>query len=798
VRVTVLGAGPAGLYLAILLRKATGAGAGVAGGGAAAGCSWPPEVTVIERNPPDATFGWGVVFSQESLAALRDADLPTYTEITDTFARWDAIDIHYRGRVLRSRGHSFSAIRRTLLLDILQRRARELGVSLRFHEDVTDPSTVDGDLVVAADGVNSLLRRDSEAAFGTVVRPQGCKYVWFGTDLVFDAFTFIFKPTEHGLFQVHAYPFDEHRSTFIVECREPVWRAAGLDSATEADSIAFCEKLFADELGGHRLLSNRSLWLSFPRVHNASWHHGRTVLIGDAAHTAHFSIGSGTKLAMDDAIALADALARRPDDLEAALVDYELVRQPVVERFQQAADTSAGHFERVAAYHGLEPVQFAVNLLTRSGRVSHANLTLRDPSFGLAADAWFAGRGAAIAPPPLFAPLQLSGVTVPNRAVVWCLLTPLSANAPAAPVSAPADAASTAACAPTARNVGVPALTPRHAGVPRPTPAAAERPDHPTPAANVGVPAVIPRHVGVPRAEGAEAVGTGEAVGLDAAASGAGMVLTELVAVSEDGRVTPLTPVVSTVDWRAVVAHVRATGSVLAVQLGHAGARGATRPGWRGVDLPLPPGEAWPLVAASARPYGPFAATPRAAEEADLERLCAEFVAGAQALATAGVDALELDLAHGRLLAGFLSPLTNHREDGWGGPLANRLRFPLQVVRAVRAAWPEQRPLLARLTAADWSRGGLTVTDGVEVATALAAAGVVLIHVEAGQSVAEEQPVYRRGFLTELSDRIRNEAGVPTLVGGHLTSVDEANTALAAGRADLCLLELPTGYGGTA
>jgi anthraniloyl-CoA monooxygenase len=725
---------------------------------------------VIERNPPEATFGWGVVFSQESLAALRDADLPTYTEITDTFARWDAIDIHYRGRVLRSRGHSFSAIRRTLLLDILQRRARELGVELRFHEDVTDPSTVDGDLVVAADGVNSLLRRAGEQAFGTVVRPQGCKYVWFGTDLVFDAFTFIFKPTEHGLFQVHAYPFDEHRSTFIVECREPVWRAAGLDSATEADSIAFCEKLFADELGGHRLLSNRSLWLNFPRVHNASWHHGRTVLIGDAAHTAHFSIGSGTKLAMEDAIALADALARRPGDLEGALVDYELVRQPVVERFQQAADTSAGYFERVAAYHRLEPVQFAVNLLTRSGRVSHANLTLRDPSFGLAADAWFAGRGGAIAPPPLFTPLRLSGVTVPNRAVVSCPLTP------------------------PAPSVGVPALERRHLGVPASAAGTAE-PGAPAPTArNVGVPALTPGHVGVPRSEGTEA---SDAVAV-AVASGAGMVLTELVAVSDGGRLTPLTPVVSTVDWAAVVAAAHGAGTALAVQLGHAGARGAARPGWHGVDLPLPPGEAWPLVSASARPYGPFAATPRAAEETDLDRLCAEFAAGAETLAAAGVDALELDLAHGRLLAGFLSPLTNHRDDAWGGTLANRLRFPLQVVRAVRAAWPVRRPLLARLTAADWSPGGLTVADGVEVATALAAAGVQLIHVEAGQSVAEEQPVYRRGFLTELSDRIRNEAGVPTLVGGHLTSVDEANTALAAGRADLCLLELPAGCGGGA
>jgi anthraniloyl-CoA monooxygenase len=712
VKITVLGAGPAGLYLAILLGRG----------------DREHEITVIERNPPDATFGWGVVFSQDSLAALRDADYPTYIEITDTFARWDAIDIHYRGRVLRSRGHSFSAIRRTLLLDILQRRARELGVTLRFHTEVTDPSTVDGsaDLVVAADGVNSVLRRASEREFGSVLRPQGCRYVWFGTDLVFDAFTFIFKSTEHGLFQVHAYPFDENRSTFIVECREQVWRAAGLHEASEADSIAFCEKLFADELDGHRLMSNRSLWLSFQRVHNASWHCGRTVLIGDAAHTAHFSIGSGTKLAMEDAIALAGALERHPSssDLAAALVDYELERQPVVERFQQAADTSAGYFERVAAYTGLAPITFAVNLLTRSGRVSHTNLTLRDPSFGRAADAAFAGQGTVIAPPPLFTPLRLGDTVgdtvVPNRAVV---------------------------------------------------------------ASTIGVCA-------------------GEAV-----SSGAGTVLTELVAVTLEGRVSRETPVVSGVDWAAIADRVHAGGALLAVQLGHAGARGAARPARYGVDVALPAGQAWPLVAASAVRYGPYSAVPRTLDADGMARLCEAFAAGAAALAGAGVDMLELDLAHGRLLAGFLSPLTNHRDDSYGGSLANRLRFPLAVVSAVRAVWPAPRPLVARLTVADWTmppspspmpspssssrRRGLVVTDGIEAARELAAAGVHLVHVEAGQSVAEEQPEYRRGFLTELSDRVRNEGGVPTLVGGYLTTLDEANTVLAAGRADLCLLDLP-------
>ncbi len=398
-RVTVVGAGPSGLYLAILLKKADPA----------------HEVTVVERNAPDATFGWGVVFSEETLGALRDADYATYLEITDSFARWTSIDIHYRGQVLRSSGHTFSAIKRTQLLDILQRRARALGVDLRFGTEV---STVDSaDLVVAADGSNSTLRRGGD--FGTTVEPQGCKYVWFGTDLVLDAFTFIFKETEHGLFQVHAYPFDEYTSTFIVETRPETWRRAGLDTMSEEESIAFCAALFADELGGHRLMSNKSIWLDFPLVRNKSWHNGNVVLIGDSAHTAHFSIGSGTKLAMEDAIALANSFVRHPGSVEPALTDYELERQPVVERFQQAAGDSAAYFGRVGHYTGLEPIQFAFNLLTRSGRISHANLTQRDPQLLRVLDAWFTGAAVpgSVAPPPMFAPLTIGGTTARNRVV---------------------------------------------------------------------------------------------------------------------------------------------------------------------------------------------------------------------------------------------------------------------------------------------------------------------------------------------------------------------------------------------
>jgi anthraniloyl-CoA monooxygenase len=663
-RVSIVGGGPAGLYLAILLRKADPA----------------IDVEVLERNAPDATFGWGVVFSEETLGALRDADHETYLEITDTFARWDRVDIRYRGRVLRSRGHSFSAIARKRLLEILQRRCFSLGAELTFGLEVED--IPDGaDLVVGADGVNSVVRRAHEREFGTSVEPEGCKYVWFGTDLVFDAFTFIFRETEHGVFQVHAYPFDERASTFIVESPEPTWRRAGLHELSEEESLAFCEQLFARDLEGHELLSNRSVWLSFPRVTNDVWHQGRTVLLGDAAHTAHFSIGSGTKLAMEDAIALRDALVRRAWDVEAALVDYELERQPVVERTQQAASESAAYFSRVAAYRELEPLQFAFNLLTRSGRISHASLTVRDPAFTRALDAWFTQTAAVVAPPPLFAPLELRALKLRNRAV-----------------------------------------------------ARSHRP-----------------------------------------APGAGLVLSGFVAVSDEGRIAPDTPTIR--DWRPAARPV-------ALQLGHAGRRGACRPRSVGVDIPLHDG--WELVSASPLPYGPFSVVPRELDEEGMAAVRADFLAATSRAAELGVEILELDFAHGYLVASFLSPLSNRRTDAYG---VDRLRFPLEVLDDVRRAW--EGVLAVRLSITDWARGGASVDDGIVIARAMVEHGCDLVHTVAGQTVAEDRPEYRRGFLTALSDRLRAEVGVPTVVGGHLTTLDDVNTIVGAGRADLCILDLP-------
>ena len=665
-RTTVLGAGPAGLYLSILLKKADPR----------------HDVVVVERNPPDATFGFGVVFSEETLGRLRDADEPTFTAITDAWATWSTIDVHFGGEVIRSHGHGFSAIRRTTLLGILQRRAGELGVELRFEHEVADLGELpDADLLVGADGINSLARRAHEEAFAPSIDTYPTRFAWFGTDVALDAFTFAFTETDHGVFQAHAYPFDERTSTFIVETREDTWRRAGLDGRSEQESLAFCRELFAPVLDGHELLSNRSVWLAFNELRCKSWSAGATVLLGDAAHTAHFSIGSGTKLAIEDAIELAAALGRH-DDLAGALVEYELERRPVVERFQEAARQSAEYFEEVPRHWGLPPLQFAFNLLTRSGRIGHANLSLRDPRLVRRVDALLGGRGA-LAPPPLFAPVELHGLRLANRAVV---------------------------------------------------------------------PGIDPR-------------------------SGAGLVLSPGVAVTPDGRVTPGDPLDPAV-WREDVEAVHAAGGAAMLALLHAGRRGACRPRAEGVDLPLREG-GWPLVSASPIPYGRHSPAPAELDEAGMELIRAAFVATARRGAEAGFDAVELNLGQGYLLGSFLSPRANRRTDAYGD---DPLRFPRSVVEAVRAAW--DGPLAVRLS--DGPRA-------VEHAAALREAGADLVHVATGQATEGAAAEYRRGHLTAFSDRIRSEAGVATMVGGYLDTLDAANTIVGAGRADLCLLE-PTAF----
>ncbi len=697
-RIDVLGGGPAGLYFAVLMKKADPG----------------HEIRVFERNAPDATFGFGVVFSEGSLDQLEDADYESYLRITESFVRWDPLDVRYRGTTTRVRGNAYSGIERKQLLRILQERARGLGVELTFHHEIASVEPhLDADLVVGADGANSLTRRTFAEALHPTVRLHPSRYAWFAADFALPVFTYVFRETPWGLFQAHCYPYDERRSTMVVLVSEPTWRRAGLDEMDEAESLAFTQAVFQEDLGpGRRMISNRSLWISFPWISCRSWHHGNVVLVGDAAHTAHFSVGAGTRLAMEDAIALARALVKWKGNREAALAEYELERQPAVERMQEAARVSAAYFDSLERYLGFEPLQFTYQLMTRTPRITHHNLALRDPEFVRRVEARFwaratGGDGAGpgedgegraetplVAPPPGFAPLRLRSLVFPNRIAL-----------------APAED--------------------------------------------------WQREL----------------------ASGAGLVLTPLVAVSPEGRVSPETPLAE--DLPPAPA-----GVVVVPSLGHAGRRGATRPRRLGVDLPLPPAERWPLVSASALAYAPWMPAPAELDAEGMDRIVERFVAAARRLRRLGYRVLELDLSRGYLLASFLSPLSNRRVDEHGGDLEERLRFPLRVLGAVRAEWPEDLPLGVAVSIDDLAPGGIAEDEALEAVRRLARAGADLFRVLAGQTVPESRPDYGRLYGAARSDLVRNRCRVPTIASGRITTLDELHTVVAAGRADLCVLDL--------
>ena len=741
-KITCIGGGPAGLFFASLIKQADPR----------------HDVTVFERNRPDDTFGFGVVFSDATEEALAKAD-PLITQAMGRHAhRWDDIEVHHRGETLVSTGHGFSGLSRRTLLTLLHERCRDAGVHLCFGHEVFEPERRrDADLVVAADGVNSVVRERYRAAFAPQVDERPNRFVWLGTTRPFPAFTFYFKSDPHGLWRVHAYQYEPGASTFIVEATEATWLAAGLDRVDELGTIAFCERLFADELQGHRLVSNRSIWRRFPTVRNEHWHHGNVVLMGDAAHTAHFSVGSGTKLAMEDAIALAAALrehARVPD----ALAAYEAARRPAVESLQRAAQVSLQWFEDTERYMTLEPIQFAFTLLTRSLRVTHENLKLRDPAFVRRVDTWFADKAfvaAGVAPPAPEAP------------------SPTALKAAAAPASllkaAPAPSLKAAPEAPPP-----PMFTPfklREMLL-----------------ANRVVVSPMCQYTaedGMP--------GEWHLVHLGSRAiGGAGLVVAEMTDVSAEARITPwctgLWEPKQADAWRRIVDFVHANSHAkIAMQLGHAGRKGATMKMWEGDNEPLPSG-GWPVVSASPLPYKPYSPVPREVTAADMRTIVAEYVSAAQLAERAGFDMLELHMAHGYLLASFISPLTNQRRDAYGGALEQRLRFPLEVFDAVRAAWPAAKPMSVRISAVDWFPGGHGPADAVDVARAFHAHGCDAMDVSAGQTIEDQRPVYGRLFQTPFADRIRHEVGIATMAVGNISSYTDVNTILAAGRADLCLL----------
>jgi len=718
VKITVIGGGPGGLYFAILRKKAD------------PDC----EIEVFERNAPDDTFGWGVVFSEATLENLLEADPPTLDAITRDFATWDEVHVHYKGEVVRSGGHGFCGIERRRLLELLQERAAQLGVALHYRTEIEDPERFAGrDLVVAADGVNSIVREKLADRFRPTIEHGEARFIWLGTTRPFEAFTFWCRQNEHGFFTVHAYQYNDEMSTFIVETDEESWRAAGLDGDVD-HTVRYFEELFADKLDGHPLLTNRSEWIRFRRVKNEHWYAGNVVLLGDAASTAHFSVGSGTKLAMEDAICLDWALSEAPSKAE-ALRWYEEERKWFTDRLQLMAAESRRWFETVKRRAHLSPDQFAYSMMTRNKKLGHDELWKRDEAYIEEVNRWFAeahdgsarrspsGRSAGdVSAPPMFQPLTLRGVTLKNRVVV----SPM--------------------CMYSAEDGTVNDWHLVHLG--------------------------------------SRAVG------------GAGLVMTEMTDVSREARITPgcagmYKP--EHVDaWRRITDFVHErSGAKIGLQIAHAGRKGATKLMWEGLDEPLESG-AWPIVAPSPLPYRPENQTPEPMDRAKMDEVRDHFVRAAGMARDAGFDLIEIHLAHGYLLGTFLSPLTNRRDDEYGGLIENRMRYPLEVFDAVRAAW--DGPLSVRLSAIDWKPGGQTIEDTIAVARALKEHGCDLVDVSSGHTDADEDPEYQRCYQVPFAERIRFEADVPTMTVGAISKHGEINAILAAGCADLVALARPHLY----
>ena len=706
-KVSVLGGGPAGLYFSILLKNAR------------------PDcrIDLYERNRADDTFGFGVVFSDQTLDIFRRYDPISHAAILANFAYWDDIAVCFKGDVIRVGGNGFCGCSRQTLLTLLQQRAAGLGVNLHFQREVDDPGEfADSDLIVAADGINSRMRARFEGHFEPSVDLRPNKFVWMGSTRPLDAFTFFFRETAYGVFIAHCYQYEQGHSTWVIETDPETWTRAGFESMSEVQSAQFLEGVFREELAGHKLITNRSLWRNFPMIRNKRWVKDNMVLLGDAKATAHFSIGAGTKLAMEDAIALFEAFNQHGDDVTAALGAFERDRREDVEKTQHAANVSLVWFEHLARFWNYDPIKFAFGLMTRSKSITYDNLAMRAPQFVRRVTENFAEeqlrrglpvRGMDV--PPMFQPFRLRDMELANRVA----LSPMCMYS-----------------------------------------------------ADEGLPDdwhLV--HLG------ARALG------------GAGLIFTEMTNVSSDARITKgcagLYSDEQEAAWTRVVefVHLHSTAK-LCMQLGHAGRKGATKLMWEGMDEPLEEG-GWPIISASAVPYLPHSPVPRAMTREDMDRVKADFVQAAQRAERAGFDMLELHCGHGYLLASFISPLTNRRTDAYGGSLENRLRFPLEIFRAIRAVWPPAKPMSVRISATDWKEGGLTGEESVEVARQFAEAGCDLLDVSTGQTVYDAEPVFGRMFQTPFSDRIRNEAGIATMAVGAISSADQINTILAAGRADL-------------
>ena len=722
-KINIIGGGPGGLYFSILMKLANP----------------KHQITVYEQNKPDDTFGFGVVFSDETLENFMGQDPVTYQEIKDQFAYWDQIEVRYRGERIRSGGHGFAGMARMTLLNIFRERCRGLGVEVIYETVIKDLKTLqNADLVVAADGVNSFVRESLKSHLKPTVDMRKTKFVWLGTTQKFDAFTFIFKENQHGWFYNHAYQYGQGvgkaASTWILETHEDTWQKASLDQASEEETIAYFEDLYAEELDGHRLLSNKSIWRSFPVISAEKWSHENVVLIGDAIHTAQFSIGSGTKIAMEDAIALSNVVLKACDDntsILGALDAYELERKELISRLQRTAMVSLGWYENARRYNGLSPKQYAFNFLSRNKSVTYENLALRDAGYGDDINRWYADMvreelGFDLPgdkpPPPMFTPYKVGNLTLQNRVVV----------APMCQYSA----------------------------------------DDGTPTDWQLV------HLG------------------NFAKGGAGLVITEMTNVSREGRISHKCAGMYKPEhvpaWKRIVDFVHAnSNSKICVQLGHAGRKASCNIGWveRGSFLK---DDAWSILAPSAIPFGPESGVPKEMDRTDMDKVRDDYVKSAKMAAEADFDMIEFHGAHGYLLSSFISPMSNIRTDEYGGSIENRMRFPLEVLTAVRAVWPADKPISVRISAEDWvGEKGNSGDDAVTISKLFYSAGADIIHVSAGQTSSEQRPIYGRMFQSHLSEQVRLEAGIPTMAVGNITTPDQINTILAAGRADLVTLARP-------
>lgn len=711
-KIVCIGGGPASLYFSLLAKKAHP--------------DW--QIDIYEQNPDNVTWGFGVVFSDETMDNFKEADFETYKSITDSFVHWEDIDVFHKGHKITSTGHGFAGMQRLKLLQILEARAKELGVNIT-HDVIIDSldDYGDADLIVAGNGITSFIRDDHADAFGSdvVIRPN--KFVWLGATKKFDAFTFYFNESPHGLWRAHCYQYMPGNSTFIVECTEETWRNAGLDSASEEDTVAYLSEIYKEELGDDHLITNNSVWRNFPRIKNNKYYHENMVLVGDALHTAHFSIGSGTKLAMEDAVALFDSLNTFDADLTKALPEYQVKREPDVDSLQRAAQVSMEWFENVERYHDvMDPLTFSYSLLTRSLRINHENMRLRDPEFVAGMDVAVAEKAAAqsgvrldTTPPPILTPYRLRDMVLENRIMVspMCMYS--------------ADDGT------------------------------------------IGDWHLV--HLGS-RAMG----GAGLIMSESTAISREGRISLGCSGMYKDEHVAA---------WRRITEFVHQnSGAKIGMQLSHAGRKASTRLQWEGGDKEPLPDNNWPVIAASPIPYTDKNQAPKEMDRGDMDQVIADFVAAAGRAEEAGFDMLELHCAHGYLLNTFLSPKTNQRTDEYGGDIENRLKFPLEVFDAVRSAWPDEKPISVRISATDWIDGGFVPDDAVTIAKAFKQAGCDILDVSSGQVVAEEEPVYGRLFQLPFSDQVRMEADIPTMTVGNIQSYADANSIIAGERADICVI----------